>query len=77
VTLTVLQSGAHHVGVTRRKLYLDDLAARYSRPKSTVLSWRARGKLPPHDGTEADRGHVRPYWYAGSLSEFVPPTDAE
>lgn len=56
-----------------RKLYLADIQERYGAPKNTVLAWRRRGHLPPEDGTEADRGHVRPYWLESTLSGWTPP----
>lgn len=58
-----------------RKLYLSDLQERYGAPKGTVLAWRRRGLLPVEDGTEADRGHVRPYWFASTLRDFQPPRE--
>lgn len=56
-----------------QRLYLADLQERYGAPKGTVLAWRRRGLLPAEDGTEADRGHVRPYWLESTLSDWSPP----
>lgn len=53
-----------------RKIYLTEVAERLGAPYATVVQWRKRGKLPDEDGTEPDRGHVRPWWWEATLDEW-------
>jgi len=54
----------------RRRLYHAEAATRVGVAASTWRDYHADGRTPPPDGTDSNRGHVRPWWYPETLDAW-------
>lgn len=67
-----------------RKLYLDDVAALTGLGVSTLRGYRARAAqrtpeqvaalsqpMPEPDGTDPEKGHVRPWWWESTITAWM------
>lgn len=58
------------VGGTARRLFHAAAATHVGVKPSTWRDYYADRRTPDPDGHEADRGHLRPYWYPETLDSW-------